>query len=89
MELHRLDPEAERRQVERTRQVRAERDTAAAEDALDRVREAARGDANLLVAHPRGPRRPLHGRRDLQCPARRVRDVRRAHGSLVLVNAKY
>ncbi|MET1010002.1 MAG: methylmalonyl-CoA mutase family protein, partial [Gaiellaceae bacterium] len=49
MELHRLDPEAERRQVERTRQVRAERDAAAAEVALDRVREAARGDANLLV----------------------------------------
>ena len=31
MELHRLDPEAERRQVERTRRVRAERDAAAVE----------------------------------------------------------
>jgi methylmalonyl-CoA mutase, N-terminal domain len=49
IELHRLDPEAERRQVERTRRVRAERDTGAAEAALERVREAARGDANLLV----------------------------------------
>jgi methylmalonyl-CoA mutase, N-terminal domain len=49
IELHRLDPEAERRQVERTRRVRAERDTDAAEAALERVREAARGDANLLV----------------------------------------
>ena len=49
MELHRLDPEAERRQVERTRRVRAERDAATAEAGLDRVREAARGDANLLV----------------------------------------
>ena len=29
--------------------MRAERDAAAAEVALDRVREAARGDANLLV----------------------------------------
>jgi methylmalonyl-CoA mutase, N-terminal domain len=49
IELHRLDPEAERRQVERTRRVRAERDAGAAEAALERVREAARGDVNLLV----------------------------------------
>jgi methylmalonyl-CoA mutase N-terminal domain/subunit len=49
IELHRLDPEAERRQVERTRRVRAERDAGAAEAALEQVREAARGDANLLV----------------------------------------
>ena len=49
MELHRLDPEAERRQVERTRRVRAERDAAGAEAVLGHVREAARSDANLLV----------------------------------------
>jgi methylmalonyl-CoA mutase N-terminal domain/subunit len=49
VELHRLDPEAERRQVERTRGVRAERDPAAVENALSKVREAARGEANLLV----------------------------------------
>jgi methylmalonyl-CoA mutase N-terminal domain/subunit len=48
IELHRLDPEAERRQVERTAQVRAERDAAAAEAALERVRKAARGTENLL-----------------------------------------
>jgi methylmalonyl-CoA mutase N-terminal domain/subunit len=48
IELHRLDPEAERRQVERTRRVRAERDAAGAEAALARVREAARGTDNLL-----------------------------------------
>jgi methylmalonyl-CoA mutase N-terminal domain/subunit len=48
IELHRLDPEAERRQVERTRRVRAERDAVAAERALERVREAARGTENLL-----------------------------------------
>jgi methylmalonyl-CoA mutase N-terminal domain/subunit len=48
VELHRLDPEAERRQVERTQKVRAEREAAAAEAALERVREAGRGDANLL-----------------------------------------
>jgi methylmalonyl-CoA mutase N-terminal domain/subunit len=48
IELHALDPEAERRQVERTQRVRAERDAAEAEAALARVLEAARGDANLL-----------------------------------------
>jgi methylmalonyl-CoA mutase, N-terminal domain len=49
MELHRLDPEAERRQVERTARLRAERDAGEVEAALSRVREAAAGDANLLV----------------------------------------
>jgi methylmalonyl-CoA mutase N-terminal domain/subunit len=48
IELHRLDPEAERRQVERTARVRAERDAAAASATLERVREAARGTENLL-----------------------------------------
>ena len=48
IELHRLDPEAERRQVERTRRVRAERDPAAAKTALARVRDAARGTDNML-----------------------------------------
>jgi methylmalonyl-CoA mutase, N-terminal domain len=48
VELHRLDPEAERRQIERTQKARAERDAGAAEAALARVREAARGSANLL-----------------------------------------
>jgi methylmalonyl-CoA mutase N-terminal domain/subunit len=50
IELHHLDPESEKRQVERTQRVRAERDAGAAEAALARVREAARGDPNLL--HP-------------------------------------
>jgi methylmalonyl-CoA mutase, N-terminal domain len=49
IELHRLDPEAERRQVERTARVRTERDGAVVEAALAAVREAARGGANLLV----------------------------------------
>ena len=48
IELHRLDPEAEQRQVERTRRVRAERNAAAAEAAVARVRETARGTENLL-----------------------------------------
>jgi methylmalonyl-CoA mutase N-terminal domain/subunit len=49
IELHRLDPAGERRQVERTERVRAERDAAAVEAALGRVREAAGGDGNLLL----------------------------------------
>ena len=48
IELHRIDPEAERRQLERTARVRAERDAKAAEVALAGVREAARGTQNLL-----------------------------------------
>jgi methylmalonyl-CoA mutase N-terminal domain/subunit len=48
IELHRLDAEVERRQVERTRGVRAKRDAASAARALAAVRECARGDGNLL-----------------------------------------
>jgi methylmalonyl-CoA mutase, N-terminal domain len=48
IELHRIDPEAERRQLERTARVREERDSAEAESALARVREAAQGPENLL-----------------------------------------
>jgi methylmalonyl-CoA mutase N-terminal domain/subunit len=50
VELHQLDPDAERRQLERTHLVRAERDAGSAEAALARVQEVARGDGNLL--HP-------------------------------------
>ena len=50
VELHQVDPAAERRQVERTARVRARRDAAAAAAALARVRTVAQGDGNLL--HP-------------------------------------
>ena len=49
IELHRLDPAAERRQVERMARVRAERNPDVAAAAIDAVRETARSDANLLV----------------------------------------
>ncbi len=49
IELHRLDPEAERRQLERTARARAERNAAEAEAALGEVRRAATTDENLLV----------------------------------------
>ena len=46
--LHRLDPESERRQIERTASVRGGRSAADAEAALARVREVAQGTENLL-----------------------------------------
>jgi methylmalonyl-CoA mutase N-terminal domain/subunit len=49
IELQRIDPEIERRQLARTAGVREERDAGAAEAALAAVRTAAQGTANLLV----------------------------------------
>jgi methylmalonyl-CoA mutase, N-terminal domain len=46
--LQRIDPEAERRQVEGVRRVRAERDPAGWEAAMARLGDAARGTDNLL-----------------------------------------
>ena len=48
IELLRIDPAAERRQLERTARVRAERNAEEAAAAIAAVRDAARGDANLL-----------------------------------------
>jgi methylmalonyl-CoA mutase N-terminal domain/subunit len=48
VELHRIDPAAERRQLERTARVRGERDPEEAGRALARVRDAAAGSENLL-----------------------------------------
>jgi len=48
VELQRIDPEAERRQLERTARVRAERNAEAAAAALAEVRRVAQGEANLL-----------------------------------------
>ncbi len=49
IELHRLDPAAEKRQLERTARVRAERNSDETERTVEAVRAAARGDGNLLV----------------------------------------
>jgi methylmalonyl-CoA mutase, N-terminal domain len=49
IELHRLDPEAQRRQLERTARVRAQRNADDVERSLAAVRETARGAGNLLV----------------------------------------
>ena len=48
IELLRIEPDAEQRQVDRTRRVRAERDPAAWEAAVAAVRAAAGSDANVL-----------------------------------------
>src|SRR5437763_671911 len=48
IELYRLDPEAERRQLERTAKVRAERNADEAARTLAEVRRVAEGDDNLL-----------------------------------------
>jgi methylmalonyl-CoA mutase, N-terminal domain len=46
--IQRIDPDGERRQIERLRRVRAERDPSTWEAALARVEDAARGTDNLL-----------------------------------------
>ncbi|HEY8705843.1 MAG TPA: methylmalonyl-CoA mutase family protein, partial [Gaiellaceae bacterium] len=48
VELLKIDPEGERRQIERTARVRAERNADEAARALQAVREAALGEENLL-----------------------------------------
>ncbi|HVF54478.1 MAG TPA: methylmalonyl-CoA mutase family protein [Actinomycetota bacterium] len=48
VELHELDPDLVRNQVERVRRVRAERDQGAVDAALKSLSEAAKGDDNLL-----------------------------------------
>jgi methylmalonyl-CoA mutase N-terminal domain/subunit len=48
--LQRIDPEGERRQIERVRRVRAERDAGAWERALARLEECARGSDNVMPA---------------------------------------
>jgi len=48
--IQKIDPDGERRQVERVRRVRAERDPAAWEASLLRLEDYARGEENLLPA---------------------------------------
>ena len=48
--LQRIDPDAERRQIEGVRRVRAERDPTAWEATLGRLEEAARGGENVMPA---------------------------------------
>ncbi len=76
IELHRLDPAAERRQLERTARVRAERSAAGAEaGARARPRDGDRRREPAAAA-ARGAQGPLHDRRDLRPAARGVGHVR-------------
>ena len=49
-QIQRIDAEGERRQIERLRQVRAERDHAAWRTALEALEATAAGDGNLIPA---------------------------------------
>jgi methylmalonyl-CoA mutase N-terminal domain/subunit len=68
-EVFPLDPALQRAQVARTRQVRAERDQAAVDAALDDVAAAARGSQNLLV--------PMHAALKAMATLGEVSDVLR------------
>ena len=48
IELLHIDPKLERKQIDRVQAVRARRDSAAVEQALGQLRDAAAGDANLM-----------------------------------------
>ena len=80
--LQRIDPDGERRQVERVRRVRAERSADGWAAAMDRLEAVARGDGNLMP--PILERRPglRHGRRDQRPPAGRLGRAPRAHHGL-------
>jgi len=48
LDIHRIDPALERKQIGRVQAVRAQRDSEAVEGALETLRQAAAGDANLM-----------------------------------------
>ncbi|MHC1581982.1 MAG: acyl-CoA mutase large subunit family protein [Candidatus Syntropharchaeia archaeon] len=48
IELLKVDPEVERRQIERTKKLRQERDNAKVEDTLKKLKKAAEGTENLM-----------------------------------------
>ena len=48
--IHRIDPDGERRQVDRVRRLRAERDETTWRGALDALEARATGDGNLMPA---------------------------------------
>jgi methylmalonyl-CoA mutase N-terminal domain/subunit len=69
VELQRIDPEAERRQLERTARVRAERNAEEAARALEEVRATAQGEGNLLV--------PMRAALRARCTIGEISDVLR------------
>ena len=80
--LHRIDPDGERRQIERVRRVRAERSAEAWTAAMDRARG---GRSRRRQPHAADPRRGpglRHGRRDQRPPAGGLGRAPRAHHGL-------
>ena len=79
--LHRIDPDGERRQIERVRRVRAERSAEAWTAAMDRLEAIARGRRQPDAGDPRRRPRLRDGRRDQRPAARRLGRAPRAdHG---------
>ena len=74
-DILRVDPESEREQVERLKAFKESRDQEQATKRLEELREAARGDENLLPADPRRPQGLVLDRRGLRRDARGVRRV--------------
>ena len=77
IELLRIDPALERKQIDRVQAVRARRDAAAVEQALGALREAAAGDANLMPALLDCGTRTRHRRRDRRGAPGRVGQLHR------------
>ena len=71
-EVFPIDPDLQRAQVERVRRVRAERDQASLDAALDDVRAAARGTQNVLVPMKEALRRMATLGEVFERPTRRV-----------------
>ena len=74
-EILRIDPAAERDQVERLRALRQRRNGEKAAATLAALTAAAQEDRNLMPVHPRLRPRRGHPRRDLGRPARHLRGV--------------
>ena len=74
-DILRVDPESEREQLERLKAFKQGRDQELADKRLDELREAARGDENLLAADPRRAQGLVLDRRGLRRDARGVRRV--------------
>ena len=75
VEILRVDPEAERQQVERLTAFKADRDQELVRTRLDELRAAAKGSEQPAAADARRAEGPLHARRGVRRAARRVRRV--------------
>ena len=82
--LHKIDPDGERRQIERVQRVRAERSGRGVGERDGRAGPHRERGGQPHAGHPR--RRPgaCHGRRDQRPPARRLGRAPRAHHRLSL-----